>query len=98
MWMLQRSMIYFPIRHLGPPPPSVQEVTFTTSDGLELGGWFFPAKGADGRAVLVCNGNGGNRSHRVPLAEALSEGLYTASVSASNGRESVTAAARLTVH
>jgi uncharacterized protein len=71
MWMLQRSMIYFPIRHLGPPPPSVQEVTFTTSDGLELGGWFFPAKGADGRAVLVCNGNGGNRSHRVPLAEAL---------------------------
>jgi uncharacterized protein len=70
-WALQRSMIYFPIRQLGPPPPGVQEVTFTTSDGLELGGWFFPADGTEGRAVLVCNGNAGNRSHRVLLAEAL---------------------------
>lgn len=71
VWVLQRSMIYFPTRHLGPPPAGVQEATFTTSDGLELGGWFFPAGGTDGRAVLVSNGNAGNRSHRVPLAEAL---------------------------
>ncbi len=71
VWALQRSMIYFPTRHLGPPPPGVQQATFTTSDGLELGGWFFPAEGTDGRAVLVCNGNAGNRSHRVLLAEAL---------------------------
>jgi hypothetical protein len=71
VWVLQRRMIYFPIPHLGPQPPGVQEATFTTSDGLELGGWFFPAEGTDGRAVLVCNGNAGNRSHRVLLAEAL---------------------------
>ncbi|MGH2725064.1 MAG: alpha/beta hydrolase [Actinomycetota bacterium] len=70
-WLFQRSMIYFPSRHLGPPPPGVHEATFTTSDGLELGGWFFAAVGSDGRAVLVCNGNAGNRSHRVLLAEAL---------------------------
>ena len=71
VWALQRSMIYFPTRQLGPRPPDAQEATFTTSDGLELGGWFFPAEGAKGRAVLVSGGNAGNRSHRVPLAEAL---------------------------
>jgi uncharacterized protein len=70
-WGFQRSMIYFPTHQLGPRPPGAQQATFTTSDGIELGGWFFPAKGAEGRAVLVCNGNAGNRSHRVMLAEAL---------------------------
>jgi fermentation-respiration switch protein FrsA (DUF1100 family) len=70
-WALQRSVIYFPSRQLGPRPLGAQDATFTTSDGLELGGWFFPAEGAKGRAVLVCNGNAGNRSHRVLLAEAL---------------------------
>lgn len=70
-WMLQRRMIYFPDRDLGPRPAGAQEAVFTTSDGLELGGWYFPARGSEGRAVLVFNGNAGNRSHRVPLAEAL---------------------------
>jgi fermentation-respiration switch protein FrsA (DUF1100 family) len=73
LWLFQRSLIYLPSAELGPLPPGVQEVTFTTSDGLELGGWFFPAEGAEGRAVLVSNGNAGNRSHRVRLAEALRE-------------------------
>jgi fermentation-respiration switch protein FrsA (DUF1100 family) len=71
VWALQRTMIYFPVHQLGPRPPGAQAATFTTSDGLELGGWFFPAEGAEGRAVLVCNGNAGNRSYRVLLAEAL---------------------------
>jgi uncharacterized protein len=70
-WGFQRSLIYFPSPQLGPRPPGAQEATFTTSDGLELDGWFFPAEGAEGRAILVCNGNAGNRSHRVLLAEAL---------------------------
>jgi uncharacterized protein len=70
-WMLQRSFIYFPASHLGPPPAGIEEAMFTTSDGLELGGWFFPAEGSGGRAVLVFNGNAGNRSYRVELAEAL---------------------------
>jgi uncharacterized protein len=70
-WAFQRSMIYFPTRHLGPRPLGAQDAKFTTSDGLELSGWFFAAEGAKGRAVLVSNGNAGNRSHRVLLAEAL---------------------------
>jgi fermentation-respiration switch protein FrsA (DUF1100 family) len=43
-------------------------VVLETEDGIRLGAWYFPA----GRsAVLVCNGNGGDRSMRAPLAAAL---------------------------
>lgn len=60
-----------------------EDVVFKTRDGVELNGWFFPAKnpgGADpGQAVrqrlvfLVCHGNGGNISHRLDLYRALLE-------------------------
>jgi fermentation-respiration switch protein FrsA (DUF1100 family) len=50
----------------------VEPVTFETTDGLTLHGWFFAAAGPSPRiTVIVFNGNAGNRSHRVPLAAAL---------------------------
>jgi len=50
-----------------------QNVSFDTEDGIRLGGWFLPGAGnEDGRAVLVFNGNAGDRSFRAPLALALS--------------------------
>jgi predicted alpha/beta hydrolase len=50
----------------------VERVTFETTDGLRLGGWFVRASGPPPHVtVLVFNGNAGNRSHRVPLAAAL---------------------------
>ena len=42
-----------------------------TEDGIRLGAWFFPAHRRRGPAVLVCNGNAGDRSVRAPLAAAL---------------------------
>ncbi len=42
-----------------------------TSDGLQLGAWFLPGAGPTARAVLVANGNGGNRSLRAGLAAAV---------------------------
>jgi uncharacterized protein len=89
LWAFQRRLLYLPAPRTVPPAASVlpgaEEVTFTTSDGLRLGGWFVPAGAVDNRerpsrgvghapgpAVLVCNGNGGNRSLRAPLAAALS--------------------------
>ena len=77
IWWNQRSMIYLPTRELLPVDPDrlagLQEVEFPTRDGLRLGGWFVPARGArSGVSFLVLNGNGGNRSYRTPLAEALS--------------------------
>lgn len=81
-YMFQRSLIYQPMS--GPVGPASgtlsggQDVTLHTSDGLRLSAWFFPAGGADAHdpedpAVLVAPGNGGNRSLRAPLAEALTE-------------------------
>lgn len=71
LWALQRHLIYFPIAELPPRPSEARAARFTTADGLELGGWFFPADDAEGRAIVVFNGNAGNRGHRVSLATAL---------------------------
>jgi hypothetical protein len=77
VWSQQRRLIYFPWPGRVPAAASllagVQEVVLETEDGLRLDGWFLPAPGGGrGPAVLVCNGNAGNRALRAPLAAALS--------------------------
>jgi hypothetical protein len=76
VWLTQRRLIYFPAAYL----PSLDDagiaggepVAFETSDGLRLGAWFFAGSGPPPRlTLLVFNGNGGNRVHRVPLAASL---------------------------
>jgi fermentation-respiration switch protein FrsA (DUF1100 family) len=79
LWSQQRRLIYFPWPGGVPAVWSVlaggQDVTLATEDGLRLGGWFLPARdGGRGPAVLVCNGNAGNRALRAPLAAALRRG------------------------
>ncbi|MBW3601500.1 MAG: alpha/beta hydrolase [Actinobacteria bacterium] len=79
-WAFQRRLIYLPHGRPGSPAraglPGADEVLLRTDDGLGLGGWFVPADGRSGGAVVVFNGNAGNRSHRAPLATALAaEGL-----------------------
>jgi fermentation-respiration switch protein FrsA (DUF1100 family) len=76
IWTQQRRLIYFPTADLPPADAidgaHVEAVTFETTDGLTLNGWFFAAAGPSPRiTVIVFNGNAGNRSHRVPLAAAL---------------------------
>ena len=76
LWLFQRRLLYFPTPGPVPPAASVlpgaEDVTFETADGLQLAGWFVPGTGGTGAAVLVCNGNGGDRSMRAALAAALS--------------------------
>jgi hypothetical protein len=76
IWLGQRTLLYFP----GPRPvpsaatllPGAEDVRLVTEDGLRLGAWFVPASGrASGLAVLVCNGNAGDRSLRADLARGL---------------------------
>jgi uncharacterized protein len=79
LWAFQRRLLYLPAPRTVPPAASVlpgaEEVAFDTADGVRLQGWFVP--GSAGPAVLVCNGNGGNRSLRAPLAAALARmGLH----------------------
>ena len=83
LWVFQRRLLYFPTQTVPPAAsvlPGAEEVTFDTADGLRLRGWFVPARpggrpaGAPrpgGPAVLVCNGNGGDRSMRAPLVGRL---------------------------
>ena len=75
IWTMQRRLMYFPTA--GVPTPGeiglagVEAVTFETTDGLRLGGWFVAASGPSPRVtVLVFNGNAGNRAHRGALAAA----------------------------
>jgi pimeloyl-ACP methyl ester carboxylesterase len=60
-----------PAADLGRP---FEDLTLTAADGVRLSAWFFPADETSPRrnmALLVCHGNGGNISHRLPLAGAL---------------------------
>jgi len=54
-----------------------EEVFFKARDGVELNGWFYPLRPAEGSgaepAVLVCHGNAGNISSRLDLYAALLE-------------------------
>jgi uncharacterized protein len=74
VWSQQRRLIYFPTP--GPVPsasamsPNGRDVVLDTEDGIHLGAWYFPV-GEEAPAVLVCNGNGGDRSMRAALAVAL---------------------------
>jgi fermentation-respiration switch protein FrsA (DUF1100 family) len=75
IWLGQRRLMYFPLRDVPPPAAvglaDVEQVTFTTQDGVELHGWFVPATQSPARAtILVCNGNAGNRAYRAGLALA----------------------------
>jgi uncharacterized protein len=76
IWLGQRRLIYFP----DPSPPSLERaglaaaeaVTYATSDGLRLAGWFVAGSSSSPRGtVVVFSGNAGHRGYRVPLAAAL---------------------------
>jgi len=41
---------------------------FTTSDGVRLHGWFFPAREAGAPLLIWCHGNAGNLLERAPMA------------------------------
>jgi uncharacterized protein len=73
----QRRLIYFPTR--GPVPsaatvlPGGRDVVLDTEDEKRLGAWYLPTPGQQrGPAVVVFNGNGGDRSGRAILATGLS--------------------------
>jgi uncharacterized protein len=76
----ERSQTYHPSRTLRPVDASLrgrfQDVSFKTTDGVELNGWFFAADKDSARSNLVfllCHGNGGNISHRAGECQTLLE-------------------------
>jgi uncharacterized protein len=72
----QRRLIYFPTRDPVPSAaayfPGGRDVVLDTEDGKHLGAWYLTAPtGKPGPAVVVFNGNGGDRSGRAMLAVGL---------------------------
>jgi fermentation-respiration switch protein FrsA (DUF1100 family) len=81
-WAFQRRMVYLPLTQTVPAVetvlPGATEAVLRTADGLELGAWFLPAAaGPARRAVIVFNGNAGDRSYRAPLARALARAGFS---------------------
>jgi fermentation-respiration switch protein FrsA (DUF1100 family) len=67
MFLLQPGMVFYPFAGLDATPRDwgldYQDVSITTSDGVELHGWLVPRPGAQ-RVLLFFHGNAGNISHR----------------------------------
>jgi len=68
LFIFQSSYVYYPERILSTEPGNIglsfENVSFETTDGLKLSGWFIPCEGARG-VILFCHGNAGNISHRL---------------------------------
>lgn len=70
---LQRKLTYFPEGPLALTPLQVgldgEEVVLRTKDDVELAAWWFEHPDPRG-SVILCHGNGGNRSYALPLSRA----------------------------
>ena len=72
LFVFQSRYIYYPERILSANPGSIglqfESVSFETTDGVKLSGWFVPSENARG-VILFCHGNAGNISHRLDSIE-----------------------------
>jgi hypothetical protein len=70
--VFQKNYLFFPHKNTAPPPPSVSEVFFPTSDGLTLHGWEM-TNHPESPTVLFFHGNGGNISNRLAQLDILED-------------------------
>jgi fermentation-respiration switch protein FrsA (DUF1100 family) len=76
--LFQRRLIYFPaseVPSVSTTLPGARVIEITTDDGLTLAGWFTSPPNPSA-AILVLNGNAGNRADRASLAKALVDRGY----------------------
>ncbi len=68
LYFFQSHIIYQPDKELIGSPRDIQldyeDISFQSSDGIHLHGWFIPAKEPRG-VLFFCHGNAGNMSHRL---------------------------------
>ena len=67
-----------------PPSAEYERVSFPSSDGLELAGWYHPSR--NGAAVVIVHGGGGDRTGSVRHAGLLARHGYGVLVYDSRGR------------
>jgi pimeloyl-ACP methyl ester carboxylesterase len=64
---LLNALLFFPARALhATPAGDYEELAIDTEDGERLHGWWVRSGAPDAAHVLLCHGNGGNVSDRVP--------------------------------
>ena len=72
VFIFQSSFVYYPESTFSANPSNIgfsfENVSFETTDGVKLSGWFIPCDGARG-VILFCHGNAGNISHRLDSIE-----------------------------
>jgi len=68
LYIMQPKFLYSPGREVSSTPAELEldyeDVVFKSSDGLNLSGWYVPAKNPM-LTLLFCHGNGGNMAHRL---------------------------------
>jgi fermentation-respiration switch protein FrsA (DUF1100 family) len=68
----EKRGIYFPIKEIDLTPKEIglefEDVSFFSSDGTKLNGWYVPAKKSRA-TVLFCHGNAGNIGHRIEIID-----------------------------
>lgn len=72
--LFEGRLVYYPDRVISETPASIglsfSDVRFFTSDDVLLDGWYVPAS-APKAIVIVCHGDAGNISTRIPLVRGL---------------------------
>ena len=83
-WVMGAVMVYRP-KVLPADDPQAQlgmayqPVTFRSSDGVELAGWWIPSQsGSSERTVIVCHGLGAGKSNQLILAGVMATGDFNA--------------------
>ena len=74
LFLFQRRLIYFPSASVAAPAETLnaEPIAIRSADGTLLSGWFMSPPDGDAKCTtVVFNGNGGNRSDRLSLAENL---------------------------
>lgn len=68
LYIMQPKLLYSPSQEISGTPAEIglnfEDVVFKSADGLDLSGWYIPAKSSK-LTVLFCHGNGGNIGHRL---------------------------------
>jgi fermentation-respiration switch protein FrsA (DUF1100 family) len=71
---LEQKSLYYPFRDIEITPKDIgldyEDVHITTDDGVDIHGWFIPAKDTAG-VLLFSHGNGVNISHRLEKLQML---------------------------
>lgn len=74
--LMEERFIFYPSSRIEATPREIglpfEDISFSTSDGVRLNGWFVPSPGS-GMTLLWSHGNAGNIGHRVENIKLLHE-------------------------